>query len=207
MNFFHAKKHLASNIKTYFNVGSAFYARHFWINFPDTASHNICIFSLGHASQSRKVIIAHNGDYSTGVLTMSGSDTGLIRKVITNEVLDMKHIPVWIWSSVCLLEIYIFCHTISSLWQSHGSWLKSCKSSVSLVLPSLNKAASSIDIHIESPRPNVQLKSEVQAVHKKFSFWVRPFCPVLKSQVVHEKFSLEENSNPWQILLWEGERG
>ena len=37
---------------------------------------------------------AHNGDYSTGVLTMSGSDSGLIRKVITNEALDKKHIPV-----------------------------------------------------------------------------------------------------------------
>ena len=43
-------------LKGYFNVGSAFYARHFWINLPDTASHNICIFSLGHASQSRKVM-------------------------------------------------------------------------------------------------------------------------------------------------------
>ena len=151
MNFFRAKKHLASNTKSYFNVGSAFYARHFWINFPDTASHNICIFSLGHASQSRKVMKAHNGDYSTGVLTMSGSDTGLIRKVIANEVLDMKHIPVWIWSSVYLLETHIFValEVPCGKAMAHGSSLGRAWFHLGC------QTTDSTDVRLESPRPNV----------------------------------------------------
>ena len=105
---------------------------------PDTALHNIYTFSLGHASQSGRVMKVHNEADSTGVLTTCESDSDIIGKIITQVILNIGYLLAYQLSNFISSNIYNKCISTCSKMSGRATVLaivfRSCFLSVLTVL-------------------------------------------------------------------------